>query len=316
MVEFLGFKISFIAIAVLASLWGVLVGLFIVSLTKRENENNIIDRLNMDDARQYIREKGSYKTSYGRFYNKNISHLFKEDSLFGKIASALVPNTRDIERKLSLINSDITVEEFVSIKVLSLVIGVLMVIIGFIANMNYVVIGVGALLAIISMGLEEQVYGEKIKKRNIEMERGLPNFLDLLYSACKSGHTVTEGIIKVSSKYNGVVADEFNKAMVEFKGNGGNFKAAMEHLMDRNDIDALSNVVSDILIAYEKGDAQIVNTIKQEAVSMREIVNAQIEEQANKKATGLLIPMMIFFFMPLLAFILIPMLSQFVTMMK
>lgn len=316
MVEFLGFKISFTAIAVLASLWGVLVGLFIVSLTRRENENDIIDRLNMDDARQYVRKKGGYKTSYGKFYNKNISHLFKEDSLLNKMASALVPNTHDIERKLGLISSDITVEEFISIKVLSLVIGVLMVIIGFIANMNYVVIGIGTLLAIISMGLEEQVYGEKIKKRNIEMERGLPNFLDLLYSACKSGHTVTEGIIKVSSKYNGVVADEFNKAMVEFKGNGGNFKAAMEHLMDRNDIDALSNVVSDILIAYEKGDAQIVDTIKQEAISMREIVNSQSEEQANKKATSLLIPMMVFFFMPLLAFMLIPMSSQFVTMMK
>lgn len=315
MVEFLGFQISFTTVAIWAALWMICLCLWVMSLKNKELNNDVTERLELDDAKKYMMEKKEFKSKYGKFYKKNVKGLFQEGSFFSKIGINLVPNPGIMEKKLEVVGSDLTVEEYVSIKVLSLIGGTLLVAFGVLFNMNTIILGVGAMVLLISFGLEEQLVGAKFKQRKVEIERGLPNFLDLLYSACKTGHTVTEGIKKVSTKYTGVISDEFNLAMINFKSNGGDFKSAMEEMMDRNNSEPLTNVLSDILISYEKGDDQIIETIRQEALSMREIVNAEIEEQANKKATSLLFPMLIFFFMPLLAFILIPLLSQFTALM-
>lgn len=316
MINFLGFEISFTTIAIWATLWGCCVAIWIMSLRKKDYSNNdIVKRLSLDEGRKFMLNNKKYKGKYGQIYENNISKLFREDSFFDKIGQQLVPNSYDMERKLNLVGSDLTVEEFISIKVLSLIIGLGLILLGVALNSNLVFIGIGALSVIISFGLEEQIVGEKIKKRTILIERGLPNFLDLLYSACKTGHTITEGIMKTSSKYPGLISDEFNRAMIEFKTNGGDFRQALENMMDRNDIESLTNVLSDILISYEKGDNQIIETIKSEGKNMRDIVNAEIEELANKKTTTLIIPMLIFEFVPTMLFVLIPLLSQFTALM-
>lgn len=317
MIDFLGIEITFKAVAGLCGLWIVVLGLWISNLRKT---NDRVQDINLkingsNEATKYISQKKTPKTKYGNFYKNNLSKLFKEDTLLSKIAKMLVPNTSDVERKLILVKSDMSVEEFVSIKVLALVVGTLLSMCSILFGLNKIVLIIGILAIFIGLALENQIFGDKIKKRTIEIERDLPNFLDLLYSSCKTGHTITEAIKKVSTKYIGTVADEFNEAMVEFKGNGGDFKEAMENMMERNNIESLTNVLSDILISYEKGDEQIVDTIKEEAEVMREIVNAEIDEQANKKSTSLMLPMMAFFFFPLMLFLLLPLLSQFTALM-
>lgn len=317
MIDFLGIEITFKAVAGLCGLWIVVLGLWISNLRKT---NDRVQDINLkingsNEATKYISQKKTPKTKYGNFYKNNLSKLFKEDTLLSKIAKMLVPNTSDVERKLILVKSDMSVEEFVSIKVLALVVGALFLMCSVLFGLNKIVLIIGILTIFIGLALETQIFGDKIKKRTIQIERDLPNFLDLLYSSCKTGHTITEAIKKVSTKYIGTVADEFNEAMVEFKGNGGDFKEAMENMMERNNIESLTNVLSDILISYEKGDEQIVDTIKEEAEAMREIVNTEIDEQANKKSTSLMLPMMLFFFAPLMLFLLLPLLSQFTSLM-
>lgn len=317
MIDFLGIEITFKAVAGLCGLWVVVLGLWLSNLRKANDKTQDINlKINgSNEATKYMSQKKTPKTKYGKFYKNNLSKLFKEDTLLSKIAKMLVPNTSDVERKLNLVKSDMSVEEFVSIKVLALVVGTLLSMCSILFGLNKIVLIIGILAIFIGLALENQIFGDKIKKRTIEIERDLPNFLDLLYSSCKTGHTITEAIKKVSTKYVGTVADEFNEAMVEFKGNGGDFKEAMENMMERNNIESLTNVLSDILISYEKGDEQIVDTIKEEAEAMREIVNAEIDEQANKKSTSLMLPMMVFFFLPLMLFLLLPLLSQFTALM-
>ena len=316
MVDFLGVQISFATLSLWISLWGIVVGLFIFNLTRKGKENNNITlRLQMDEAKKYKMSQTMSKTRYGKFYQKNLASFFGEDTFLGKISSKLIENPHDLDRKLKLIESDMSVEEFSSIKVMTLISGLIMAISGLLLNLGTVFSIGGVLLIIISFYLEEKLVNEKIKERTISIERGLPNFLDLLYSACKTGHTITEALMKVSTKYTGVISDEFNKTMIEFKSNGGNFPLAINNMADRNNIESLTNVLFDILISYSKGDDKIIETIQQEAETMREIVNAEIDEQANKKSTELMVPMILFLFAPLLAFILLPFLSQFTAIM-
>lgn len=317
MVSLLGFQISFNALAILIALWGIVLGLTIVNMFSNRGKQDIInEKLHGETAAEkYVNSKKIPKTKYGVFYQKHLQGLFKEGSILNKISSLLIPNPYETERKLNLIDSNLSLEEFCSIKVLSLIAGVVLLLLGVSLNSNKVLLIVGALSLVVSFGLNNQVFGDKIKKRNLEIERDLPNFLDLLYSACKTGHTITNAITEVSSKYTGIISEEFNRAMIDFKSNGGNFKKAMENMIERNDVESLTNVISDILISYEKGDDKIIETLQEEAEAMREIVNADIDEQANKKTTTLMIPMMIAFFLPIMIFLLLPMLSQFMEVM-
>lgn len=317
MIELFGFQLSFAGFSFLAGLWATLSILTIQGIRRGRfiKENDITSRITNDEGEIYIYNTTKRTSAYGKLYEKNLKHVFKKGSFLEKLGTSLVPDSAQIERQLRLVGKDMTVEEFISIKVVSLIVGVSFLLSSALMNFQIPMLVFGGLFTLISIGLEEQFFGDKIKKRDVAIERGLPNFLELLYSACVSGHTITEGIIKVSSKYQGIVADEFNKAMIDFKGNGGDLKQALVLMAERNDNDALTNVVSDILIAFEKGDDQIIDTLKAEADMMRAIVSEQIEEQANKKATTLIIPMMVFFFMPLMVFVLVPLLAEFLVMM-
>lgn len=318
MIEFYGIELSFGAFSFLVALWAV-VSLLTMQGIRRgrfQKTNDIKARITSDEAEMYLYQKDKRNTFYGRLYEKNISKVFKKGSLLHSIGTSLVPNAAEIERQLRLVGKDITVEEFISLKVIALFSGLFLLITGLGMNMNIVMMVLGGLFLLAGLGLEEQIFGDILKKRNVQLERGLPNFLELLHSACVSGHTITEGIVKVSSKYQGVVADEFNRAMIDFKGNGGDLKKALQVMSERNDNDALTNVISDILIAYEKGDDQIIKTLKSEAEMMRALVSEEIEALANKKSSTLILPMMGFFFIPLMAFILLPLFAQFMVMME
>ena len=315
MLNFLGFEISFQTMGLISGIWFICLCLWFFNLNKKDiSKNDISEKISTNEAINYKVSK-SKQTKYGKFYKENLSGFFSENSLLYKLSQILVPEPLIVERKLKLVDSEMSTEEFISIKSLTFVGGTLILLISLIFNLGSIVLLIGGALLGISFAFGDIVFGDKIKKRKIEIERNLPNFLDLLYSACRSGHTITEGIRKVSSKYSGLVSEEFNKAMIEYEGNGGNFKEALNSLAERNDIDSLSNVLSDILISYEKGDDAIIETLKQEAVSMRDIVNSEVEEQANKKSTTLLLPMMIFFFVPILMLVLIPLVSQFMSVM-
>lgn len=318
MIEIFGFGLSFLGFSVLAGLWATLSILALQGLKKGKfrKGDDIKARITNDEAEMYLYTKNKRNTKYGNFYEKNLSKAFRRNTLLGNLGASLVPNPEEIERQLKLVGKDMTVEEFISIKVVALIAGASFLLTGFVMEFQTVLMVLGGLFLLIGFALEEQFFGDKVKKRDMQIERGLPNFLELLHSACVSGHTITEGIIKVSSKYQGLVAEEFNRAMIDFKGNGGDLKQALHLMAERNDNDALTNVVSDILIAYEKGDDQIISTLKAEAEMMRAIVSEEIEAAANKKSSTLILPMMGFFFVPLMAFILLPMFAQFMVMME
>lgn len=314
MITIAGFTITYQTLALIAGIWGCAVGLLVLYIRKPKTQE-ITNRLQgLEETEKYFIEHYKYKTKYGRFYGKYLKSAFDNpNSIFYKISEELKVNPYELERKLKLVKSDLTVEEYISIKILGLMLGGFITFIGTIKSFTVLYVGIAVLM--FSIFLDKILLDDKLKKREKIIERELPNFLDLLYSACAAGHTITEAIQKVSTKYAGICAEEFNAAMVETKGNGGDFRRAMENMMERNNVEALSNVVSDILISYDKGDEKIIETLKNEAEQMREIVNANIEEIANRKSSTLVIPMIFFSFGPLFAFMLIPLFAQFKAVM-
>lgn len=314
MLNILGFNFSFVQISIF---FGVILILLLTEIVSKSETKKIDlkEKLGNHSGQIYTgSNKG--KGKYSIFYNNNLSFLFKEGSLLGKVGGLLIPDKDKLKINLNLVKSSLTVEEFISIKVLSLVSGISVLLIGGAFGLGTIFYMIGGLLIAVSLFLDNQFFGDKIKKRKESIISDLPNFLDLLYSACKSGQNIVPAIEKICNKYPGYLADDFKETITTFKINGGDFQAACEDMIERNDIDELSNVLSDIIISYEKGDTVIVETLKQESIMMKEYQLAQNEEIANKKSATLMIPMMVFFLLPILAFLLLPMLSNFTVIMS
>lgn len=318
MIQIGSIAISYRCISILIAIWFLCLAVFVCNIKKAEKASKLRDRLNMGNmsaATQYLLNKNKAKNNFGAFYDEHLNKAFKEGSFLNKISSILVPNTEQIAKNLNIINSTMRVEEFVAIKVIGLLAGTLMVILGLILNKNILLLVVGFICILVGALLENQVFGDKLKKRDKEINRNLPDFLNLLYSSCKAGHTTIESIQKVSEKYPGVLSEEFKLALIETKSNGGNLKEAINTLIARNENENFLSVLSDISISLEKGNSQIINTFKQESEIVRAQTKNRIEKEKNQKSTVLLFPMMIFFFAPALATPLIPLMYRFLAVL-
>lgn len=318
MIQIGSISISYQFISILVALWFLCLAIFICTEKKTEGTNKLKERLNignMNAATQYLLNKNKAKSSFGEFYDEHLNKAFRQGSILSKIGNVLVPNTKKIAKNLGIIHSTMRVEEFVAIKVISLLAGGLILMLGLVLNRNILLIGIGIIGLLIGALLENQVFGDKLKKRDKEINKNLPDFLNLLYSSCKAGHTTIESIQKVSDKYPGVLSDEFKLALIETKSNGGNLKEAINTLIARNDNENFLSVLSDISISLEKGNTQIIRTFKQEAEIVRNQTRNRIEKEKNQKSTTLLFPMMIFFFAPALATPLIPLMYRFLTVL-
>jgi tight adherence protein C len=137
----------------------------------------------------------------------------------------------------------------------------------------------------------------RLKKRQNEIRQHLPEAIDMLEICVSSG-------IGLSMAWN-IVADEIQHVSPILANAMGltNFEIhlgvsrveAMRHMADRTGVDRLSSLAA-ILVQTERFGTSIATTLKVFATSMREERFFEIEEQAEKIAAKLIIPMILFIF--------------------
>jgi tight adherence protein C len=137
----------------------------------------------------------------------------------------------------------------------------------------------------------------RLKKRQNEIRQHLPEAIDMLEICVSSG-------IGLSMAWN-IVADEIQHVSPILANAMGltNFEIhlgvsrveAMRHMADRTGVDRLSSLAA-ILVQTERFGTSIATTLKVFATSMREERFFEVEEQAEKIAAKLIIPMILFIF--------------------
>ena len=160
------------------------------------------------------------------------------------------------------------------------------------AKMTYIFLG-GILLFFIP----NIILSIRLKKRHDEINRHLPEAIDLLEICVSSG-------IGLSMAWN-IVTDEIKNvcptlagamALTNFEIHLGVSRVeAMRHMADRTGVDKLSSL-SAVLVQTERFGTSIATTLKVFAESMREERHFTAEEQAEKIAVKLIIPMVLFIF--------------------
>lgn len=103
--------------------------------------------------------------------------------------------------------------------------------------------------------------------RRDQLDRDLPDFLDVLAVTVSAGVAFRPALSQVSERFGGPLAEEFTSALHQI-ANGATVRGAFIQLRDRNDSESLGEFVTAYLQSDELG-APMVQTLNQIAADMR-----------------------------------------------
>lgn len=139
-----------------------------------------------------------------------------------------------------------------------------------------------------------------------DIERALPNAIDLLCISVAAGSTFDAGLRSVATKTTGPLADSLKDVVTASRYMPTT--QAMKRFADSANVAPLTIFVAS-LIQAEKSGIPLVDILKTQAESVRTYRRQKVEEEINKLATKMVFPCL-FIFCALLAVILSPALAQ------
>lgn len=134
----------------------------------------------------------------------------------------------------------------------------------------------------------------RIKSRQMEITKDLPDVLDLLTVSVEAGLGFDAALQRVVQKAKGAIASEFAKTLQEIKM-GKHRREALRDLGFRTGVDDLNTFISAIVQADHLG-VSIGNVLRIQSEQMRRKRRQRIEEKAMKAPIKMLIPMVLFIF--------------------
>ncbi|MDW7670239.1 MAG: type II secretion system F family protein [Bacillota bacterium] len=134
----------------------------------------------------------------------------------------------------------------------------------------------------------------RIQRRRSEVQRTLPDLLDLLTVSVEAGLGFEGALMKIVEKTNGLLADEFLVVLREIKM-GKSRREALKAMATRLNVDMLSNFIGSIIMAEQLG-ISIANILRIQSKEMRQKKRQKAEETAQKAPIKMLIPMVMFIF--------------------
>lgn len=134
----------------------------------------------------------------------------------------------------------------------------------------------------------------RARQRQEEIEKNLPDTLDLLTVSVEAGLGFDGALMKVVEKSKGVLADEFVQVLREVKM-GKVRSEALRDMAERLNVNDLSNFVGSVILADRLG-ISIGNILRVQSGQMRQKRRHRAEEKAMKAPVKMLIPMVMFIF--------------------
>lgn len=150
------------------------------------------------------------------------------------------------------------------------------------------------------------------KKRQTEIEKTLPDVLDLLTVSVEAGLGFDAALLKVVEKQKGALAEEFFKVLQEIKM-GRPRRDALRDLGQRNSIEDLNSMVASLVQADQLG-IPIAGVLRNQSKQIRQKQRQRAEEKAQKAPVKMMIPLVFFVFPSIFIVILGPAVIQIIDM--
>lgn len=139
--------------------------------------------------------------------------------------------------------------------------------------------------------------GRKIKHRQMEVRRTLPDVLDLLVVCLEAGLGMDQATSRTTQELantHPIISDELDVLVLEQRA-GRPRADAWRNLAERTDVDVVRNLVSTIVQAEQFGTS-IAKTLRTHSDTMRTQRIQQVEEMAAKTTVKLIFPLVFFIF--------------------
>jgi tight adherence protein C len=146
--------------------------------------------------------------------------------------------------------------------------------------------------------------GWRIRARQSEILRALPDGLDMLNICVGAGLGFDAALSRVSERWQTALADEFNRVVLELRL-GKPRRQALEDLANRTEVMEVENFVATIVQADQLG-VSIAKVLRAQAEQMRIVRRQRAEELARQATIKLLFPLVLLIFPSMLAVLLGP----------
>ena len=139
--------------------------------------------------------------------------------------------------------------------------------------------------------------GNRIKKRQDKVRRGLPDVLDMLVICVEAGLSLDQATARTANELDVAhpdICDELNLVVLEQRA-GVPRADAWRHFAERSNVESVRNLVS-VLVQTEKFGTSIAKTLRVHSDTLRTQRRQKIEELAAKTTVKLVFPLVLFIF--------------------
>ena len=154
----------------------------------------------------------------------------------------------------------------------------------------------------------------RVRKRQNQIRKGLPDALDMLSVTAQAGLGFDQSLQRISEYWQTPVGVEFGRVVAEMEM-GSSRKAALRNMADRLDVTELSSFIA-VIIQSDQLGMSIADALHAQAGQMRIERRFRAQEAARKVPLKMLFPMLLLIFPAMLAVVCgpsIPILSDFLT---
>jgi tight adherence protein C len=172
------------------------------------------------------------------------------------------------------------------------------------ANLSLTRGALAVLVLLLSYVLPTSWLSSKVRARQSEIQRGLPDALDMLSVCAAAGMGFDQSLQKITEYWETDLGREFKRTIHEMEM-GVSRGTALTNMSNRLDVDDLTNFIT-IIVQAEKMGMSYAEVLHSQAQQMRIMRQYRAREIANKLPAQMIIPLAVFIFPAILIVILAP----------
>jgi tight adherence protein C len=294
------------AIAGFLAFFGVLLAVLGAAMPPRRDP--IEERLNLATQRSRTLEEIEMQAP---FMERFVRPLARQMS---KVVMRLTPTgaMEGTQRRLMYagLSGQMQVSDYMGIRGLATVIGIALAI-TFAVRTNQGAFGLLLLLVILGGGayfLPALWIRSQITKRKEQIQRALPDAIDLLTISVEAGLGFDQSLARVVQKSDNSLTREFARVIQEMRV-GIARRDALRAMVERSGVDDLSTFISAIIQAEQLG-ASVANVLRIQSAEMRVRRRQHAETLAHQAPIKMLFPMAFLIFPPIFIVVLGPAIPQ------
>jgi len=238
------------------------------------------------------------------------SNLFK---FLGKFAPKRMAS--QIEHKLTIAGHPMNMHagDFYALRLILMIVGLIAAFLlnRDLKNLDIPTVLIGLMIIAVAYLSPNSWLSSKVRKKQDEIRRGLPDALDMLSVCASAGLGFDQSLQKISSYWESDLGIEFRRVIHEMEM-GVSRPVALKNMAERLDVDDLSRFIT-IIVQAETMGMSYADVLHSQAAQMRVLRQYRAREIANKLPAKMIVPLALLIFPALIAVILGPVVPTLLT---